>query len=204
MRFAGKWVLPFLSLLGLGLAVSIPWLLAVWTDDDSNDSRIAIVVISAVFMAVAASATTLLLYHLATSGIPKLSRRLAVWVTFRTIHKLVAELEPAINPIGITPFDDGVGVGLPTGIQDGVIVAEQFVVLNASSGDKWGMLEVSSVWEDSCVCFVSDRINEEFWDNLERKMWQDPSFPAGASVRRKIPEEHLFDWLRALLKSRGA
>ena len=182
----------------------IPWLLAVWTDESSSGSHIAVTVLSAVSMAIGGSLILLGVWISATMLLPRLLRRLAVWVTFRTIHKLVAELEPAVKPIGITPFDDDVGVGLPLGVQDGIIAGDQFVVLNASSGDKWGLLEVSNVWEDSCVCFVSDRINKDFWDNLERNMWQDPSFPAGATVRRIIPEEHLFDWLKALLKSRGA
>jgi hypothetical protein len=133
----------------------------------------------------------------------RLLRRLAVWVTFKTIRKFVSEIEPTVEPLGIATVDDDVGVGLPLGLRDGVIKGEKFVVLNTASEEKWGTLEVLDVWEISCICSVFDRTNEEFWNNLERKMRQDPSFPRGATVRREIPNELLFDWLQALLKCKG-
>ena len=196
-----KWALPFSVLLGLGLAVSIPLLLAIWTDDASSNGRIAVVVVLAFLMPVAASVVLLLLHHLATVTIPRLLRRFMVWVTFRTIHKFLAEIEPVVKPIGITPIDDDVGVGLPLGLRDGLATGDQFVVLNAASQEKWGVIQVYEVHEDSCICSVFDRINLEFWDSLETRMRREASPPQGVTIRREIPEEHLLDWLTRLLKT---
>ena len=199
-----KWALAFSVLLGLGLAVSVPWLLAVWTDDASSNGRIAVVVIFAVLAAAVASFVLLLLFHLATVSIPKLLRRIMVWVTFKTIHKFLAEIEPAVKPIGITPIDDDVGIGLPLGLRDGLATGDRFVVLNAASQEKWGVIQVYEIHEDSCICSVFDRINLEFWDSLETRMRREASPPQGVTIRREIPEEYLLDWLTRLLKtSRG-
>ena len=124
-----------------------------------------------------------------------------VWVTFRTIHKFLAEIEPAVESIGITPIDDDVGVGLPLGLRDGLATGDRFVVLNAASQEKWGVIQVYEINQDSCICSVFDRINLEFWDSLETRMRREASPPQGVTIRREIPKEHLLDWLSRLLKT---
>ena len=201
LRFARTWVLPFSVLLGLGLAVSIPWLLAVWTDDVSSNTRIAVVVILAVLVAVVFSFILLLLYHLATVRIPRLSRNIMVWATFKTVRDAFSRQAFVVEPSAITPIEDGVGIGLPIGLQDGLINGERFVVLNTASQEKWGVLQASEVLENSCICSVFDRINPEFWDALEQRMRHDASPPQGVTIRREIPEEYLLDWLSRLLNA---
>ena len=201
LRLARKWALAFSVLLGLGLAVSVPWLLAVWTDDASSNIRIAIVVILAVLMAVGVSVALLLLYHLATVRIPKLLRRLAIWVTFRTVRKALSERAVIVEPIAVTPIQDGVGIGLPLGFQDGLIIGDRFVVLNAASLERWGTLQVSEIQDERCLCSVLDRANPDFWDALEGRVQHDASPPQGVTIRREIPEEYLLDWLSRLLNA---
>ena len=105
LRLARKWALPFSVLLELGLAVSVPLLLAVWTDDASSNSRIAVVVILAALMATAASVVLLLLYYLVTVRIPRLLRRFMVWVTFKTVREALSRQVLAIESSGITPVE---------------------------------------------------------------------------------------------------
>ena len=198
---ARKWALPFSVLLGLSLAVSVPWLLAVWTEDVSSGGEIAVVIILAVLMAIAASVVLLLLYRVATVSIPRLLRRIMVWVTFKTVREALSRQAIAVEPMGITPIEDGVGIGLPLGFQDGLGSGERFLVLNAASQEKWGVLQVSEIQEKSCVCSVFDRINPEFWDGLERRVRHDASPPRGVIIRREIPEEYLLDWLSRLLNA---
>ena len=201
MRLARKWALPFSVLLGLGLAVSVPLLLAIWTDDASSDGGIAVVVILAVLMAVAASFVLLLLHQVATVSIPRLLRRFMVWVTFKTVKEALSRQAIFVEPLGITPIEDGVGIGLPLGLQDGIIISDRFVVLNASSQEKWGVLQVSEVQEKSCVCSVFDRINPGFWDALEKRMRLDASPPQGVIIRRELQEENFLDRLNGLLRA---
>lgn len=193
--------MPFSVLLGLGLAVSLYWMSAVWTDDASSNGRIAVVVVLAVLMAVAASVALMLLYHLATVRIPRLLRRIMVWVTFKTVREALSRQAIVVEPIGVTPIEDDVGIGLPLGLQDGLAIGERFVVLNVASQENWGVIQVSEIQENSCVCSVFDRINPEFWDVLEGRMRHDASPPQGVTIRREIPEEYLLDWLTRLLKT---
>lgn len=174
-------------------------LLAVWTDEASSDGGIAVVVILAVLMAVAASFVLLLLHQVATISIPRLLRRFMVWITFSTVRWAIAKQSVAIQPIGITMVDDGVGVVLPVGRNDRVMESHQFVVENAADGEKWGTLGVAWIDENSCTCSVSGRINDEFWANLERRMRSEPSFPDGVIVRRDIPGEFILDRLHEIL-----
>ena len=201
MRLARKWALPFSVLLGLGLAVSVPWLLAVWTDGTSSNGEIAVVVVLAVVMAAAAGIALLLLYHLATVRIPRLLRRLAVWVTFRTVRDALSKQALVVELSGLTQIGEAVGIGLPLGLRDGLVIGERFAVLNAASQEKWGTLQVSEIREESCICSVFDRINQEFWDGLEGRMRYDASPPRGVTIRREIPEEYLLDWLSRLLNA---
>ena len=198
---ARKWVLAFSVLLGLGLAVSVPWLLAVWTDDTSSDGKIAVVIVLAVLAAAAFSIALLLLYHVATVRIPRLLRRLAIWVTFRTVREALSRQAIAVEPMGITPIDDEVGIGLPLGLQEGLATGDRFVVLNAASQEKWGVIQVYETSENSCICSVFDRINPEFWDSLEARMRYNACPPKGVTIRREIPDEYLLDWLTRLLKT---
>lgn len=199
MPLARKWALPFSVLLGLGLAVSVPLLLAIWTDDTSSVGRVAVAVILAVLMAVVASVVLLLLHHLAIVRMPRLLRRIMVWVTFKTVREALSRQVIVVESIGITPTEEGVGIGLPLGSREGLVRGERFIVLNATSQEKWGTLQVYNVLENSCICTVFDRINSEFWADLENRMRYDASPPQGVIIKREIAEDYLLDWLSRLL-----
>ena len=200
MGLIRKWALLFSVPLGIGLAITIPLLLAIWTDDSSSNSRIAAVTALAVLMAAVASVVLLFLFLLVSVVIPKVLRRAMVWVTFKTVRGAISKQRTSVYPKGITTVNDDVGVVLPVGRNDRVQEGHRFVVENAADAQKWGTLEVAWVDEDTCTCSVSDRINEEFWGNLERRMRSEPSFPSGVTVRREIPEEYILDWLQTLLR----
>ena len=82
-----------------------------------------------------------------------------------------------------------------------MLSGERFVVLNAISEEKWGVLQVSEIREYSCICSVFDRINPEFWDELEKRMRFDASSPQGVIIRREIPADYLLDWLSRILRN---
>ena len=197
---ARKWALAFSVLLGLGLAVSVPWLLAVWTDDASSDGRIAVVVILAVLMAVGVSVALLLLYHLTTVRIPKLLRRFMVWITVKTVKKALAFYGAPIQSSGIAMEDGRLVIRLACGTRDRIGNGQRFLVVNNASGKIWGVLESYWADDDSCLCLVSDRINAEFWESLEQKANTEPTLPEGITVTREVPdEEELIGLLRIAL-----
>ena len=194
-----NWGGRFSILFTIGLGIAALWL-AFGTDDSLSYRGIALLTVLVVIGVVAVSILLLLLYRFSTVALPRLLRRSAVWVTFKTVRWAIAKQSTAIQPKGITTVNDDVGVVLPVGRNDGVMASHQFVVENAADGERWGTLEVVWVEENTCTCSVSDRINEEFWENLERRMRSEPSFPSGVAIRREIPEEYILDWLQTLLK----
>ena len=195
-----KWAAQFFALFAIGLAIASV-VLALSTDDSLSHGRVATMTFQAVLTVGVGSVFVLFLHHGITVWLPRVLRRVAVRVTFKTVRLALAERAHIVEPSGITPIEDDVGVGLPLGLQDGLTTGERFVVLNTASQAKWGVLQVSQIQENSCVCTVFDRINPNFWDSLEGRMRHDASPPQGVSIRREIPEEYLLDWLSRLLKA---
>ena len=161
---------------------------------------ITINTIFAILISIAATIILVLFYHLIVITVQKILSHVMVWITFKTISKALTNLTETVQASGITTIDDNVGIDLPLGFRDNVIRGDRFVVLATAREEKWGVLEVSEVRDTYSVCSVFDRINPEFWDDLERRMRFDPSPPQGITIRREIPEEALFEWLRVILK----
>lgn len=201
LGFLKKIWLPFLTLLGIGLAIAVPLFLAVFTDDLSSNNKIVITVLQAVLAAIGASIVLILAYIFIAAGIPKFLKAVGVWITLRTVRKAVESQTGTVQISGITSIEDDVGIGLSVGLQDGVFLGQRFVVFNTANQEKWGVLEVSEVRDHSCVCSVLDSMNQEFWDDLARRTRRDVSPPGGITIRREIPEEALYDWLQRILKS---
>ena len=165
-----------------------------------SSQLIAVNLAFAILISIAATLVLIFLYLITTVTVPKLLTRLSVWITLKTVTKAITNLTGTVQASGITTIGDDVGIDLPLGSRDGIMSGDRFVVLATAREEKWGVLEVSEVRDTYSVCSVSDRINPEFWADLERRMRYDPSPPQGITIRREIPEEALFDWLRALLK----
>lgn len=104
---------------------------------------------------------------------------------------------------GIDSQRGSVIVRLAAGSNHSVSTGDRFEVLNSASKERWGILEVLEVAETSCVCQVSDRINVEFWNDLEERVHRDPSPPSGVTFIREIPSG-LSDFIfRLILNWRG-
>ena len=201
LAFLKKVSLPFSVLLGIGLAIAIPLFLAIFTDDLSSTEEIVITVLKAILVAIGSSIALILAYLSIVIGIPKLIMLIAVQITLKTVKSAIASQTDIVQASGITSIEDDVGVGLSVGSEDGVFQGQRFVVSNTANQEKWGVLEAAEVREHSCVCFVFDRTNTEFWDNLVRRMRHDASPPQGVTIRKEIPEEALYEWLQEILKS---
>ena len=201
MAFLKKVSLPFSVLLGIGLAIAIPLFLAIFTDDSSSNKEIVITVLKAILVAIGASIVLILAYLSTVIGIPKLLKLIAVQITLKTVKSAVASQANIVQASGITSVEDDVGVGLSVGSQDGIFQGQRFVVSNTANQERWGVLEAVEVRTRSCVCSVFDRTNQEFWDNLVRRMRHDASPPQGVTIRKEIPEEAFYEWLQGILKS---
>ena len=199
MRTLKKFALPFSVLLGIGLAVYIPALLALETNNSSSNMEIIITVLLAVLLAVISSVLLIFLYIASVIAFSNLAKRVMIWITLRTLKEAVSGQSQSFPASGITAIEDELGIGLPLGHDDGVTRGHRFVVINSASQEKWGVIEALEIRETSCVCRVFDRINLDFWAGLERRMRRDPSPPQGVTIRREIPDKALLDSIRQLL-----
>ena len=136
LGFLKKIWLPFLTLLGIGLAIAVPLFLEVFTDDLSSSDKIVITVLQAILAAIGASIVLILAYIFIAAGIPKFVKAVRVWITLKTVTKAVESQTGTVQISGITPIENNVGIGLSVGLQDGVFLGQRFVVLNTANQEK--------------------------------------------------------------------
>ena len=201
MSFVKKAALPFSVLFGIGLAITIPLLLGINTESTSSNETIAVTVLLAVLISAVASVFLVLLYFLTVVAIPMFLKRISAWITIQTLSQAIIRHSTPVQASGIGSREGDVVVGLASGAREGVTLGHRFAVFNTASQEKLGVMEVSEISERPCVCSVVDRINPDFWANLERRMGSDPAPPQGITIRREVPEEELLDRLTVLLKN---
>jgi hypothetical protein len=118
-------------------------------------------------------------------------RRLLVRITLYTVARALGGHSRTVQAIGIGEQRGSVVVRLALGSSESVAEGDKFGAVNAATRQKLGVLEVIVVEADSCLCWVSDRINVEFWEGLEGRMTRDPSPPAGITFSMEGAEEVL-------------
>ena len=120
--------------------------------------------------------------------VPKISKKFAASLTFWVITRAARSYSIEVEATGIDEQKGSVIIRLGSGANGGVIVGDKFSVINNASRQSWGVVQVINAEDTSCVCEVSDRINEEFWEEMESRVRRDPSPPAGVTYRRQILE----------------
>ena len=93
-------------------------------------------------------------------------------------------------------------IRIGTGFNKGVAYGSRFRVTNTATAETWGIIEAVEVDDGSCTCIVFDRINIDFWDDLEQRMNRDPAPPLGVTFTREFPVEVL-ETVAQLLNSWG-
>lgn len=129
-------------------------------------------------------------------------RGFQVRITLHTLDRAVGRYYEPVQSMGIGARRGSIVIRLAVGVIGSVGVGDKFDVLNAATREKWGMLEVMEVEDASCVCRVSDRMNVDFWHDLEQRMERDPSPPAGVTFSREAPLG-LLDFVRRLVRTWG-
>ena len=132
----------------------------------------------------------------------KVWRRIVIRIALHTLEQAVGVYTRRLQADGIDEQDGGVIIRLAIGSHESIIVGDKFEVLNAASRRKLGVLEVDQVEEVSCVCRVFDRIDVDFWAELEERMRVDPSPPTGVTFSREIPQG-LLEFVTGLIRNWG-
>lgn len=129
-------------------------------------------------------------------------QRFKVSLTLNTVDRAVRNYLDPVLSTGIGEKEGNLVVRLSTGTAQGTYDGDHLVVLNSTTRDEWGVLEVIEVDDSTCLCRVSDRENPEFWQALENQIRTSPSLPEGVWVVRNIPQGFL-DFFRRLIGTWG-
>jgi hypothetical protein len=129
------------------------------------------------------------------------TRSARVKITLSTLSRAIEHHRAPLVTMGIGDRNGNVVVRLKLGHNDYMLEGEKVQVRNSATSELWGVLETFQVSDDYCVCSVFDRINPDFWADLERRMQSDPSPPRGVTITRELPEESLLERLAMLLKT---
>jgi hypothetical protein len=156
----------------------------------------------AILISLGATALILLAFVLVTRFLNKVWRDFQVRITLHTLDQAVGRYYEPVQTTGIGARRGEIVIRLAVGTIGSVGVGDKFDVFNAATRERWGVLEVIEVEDASCVCTVSDRMNIDFWHQLEQRMERDPSPPAGVTFSREAPPG-LLDFVRRLLRIWG-
>ena len=85
------------------------------------------------------------------------------------------------------------------GSGESVNKGDKFGAVNAATREKLGVMEVIDVEVDSCLCVVSDRMQTEFWEELESRASKDPSPPPGVNFSREVNQD-ILELVKRLLR----
>lgn len=163
---------------------------------------VALNTVFAILIALGATALILLAFVLVTRFLSKVWQDFQVRITLHTLDRAVGRYSEPVQATGIGARRGDIVIRLAVGTIGSVGVDDKFDVLNAATREKWGMLEVIEVEDTSCVCRVSDRMNVDFWHELEQRMERDPAPPAGVTFSREAPPG-LLDFVRRLVRTWG-
>ena len=159
-----------------------------------------IITILVIIVVCGASAAILFLTPLLTKFCGKLGRLLLAKFALHILGRAYAKYIKATSATGIGPVEGGVSIGLPMGDADGVSAGDRFRVVNTATGELLGVIQSIKVEASSCLCSVSDRQNPDFWEGLERRMYNDPKPPAGVTFFKEAPDDFL-DFAGRLLQN---
>lgn len=100
---------------------------------------------------------------------------------------------------GILEIDDEVALKVCVGTSDGVTEETQLNVYESTSDQLWRSVTVINVRETDCACIVSDRVNVEFWEELEGRLRYNTGKPPNIHLVRELPITYLLEQVENLL-----
>ena len=120
-------------------------------------------------------------------------------------HAVRSSLKQAMTPMtctGILDRDGTVHLKVATGDSDVIGKDDHLYVFEQVGNNIWGVVRVvAQVADRHVICTPTNRVNPQFWDNLEYRMKFDTTAPESIYLVRKTPsdfqrtvENFLNDW----------
>ena len=139
------------------------------------------------------------LYMLPIRLLVRMYRSMLTTVAKKAIR---ANLSHAMMPIectGILIIDNEVALQVQAGSSDGIEEGNQFNVYESTNNELWGRVVVVNVRSFDCDCVPTDRVNINFWQELERRMRYNTSKPPNVHMVRDLPVIFLMEQVEKLL-----
>ena len=137
----------------------------------------------------------------------RLPLRWATWAYRAFMRRLAkrairSSLSYSMMPIectGILEIDNEVALQIRAGTSDGIRDGHQFNVYESMNNELWGRVVAINVRPFDCDCITTDRVNIEFWRELERRMRYNTSKPPNVHLVRDLPVIFLMEQVERLL-----
>ena len=127
---------------------------------------------------------------------------------YRTVMRRLAKkairssLSHAMTPIdctGILETDFGFALRVQAGGLQGITEGSRFNVHESTDNRLWGKVIAVEVRDDDCDCVPYDRVNEEFWVEIESRLRTDTSAPSNVHLIRDALDPGSLDGILRLL-----
>ena len=149
---------------------------------------IALSVAFVILISFGATVTALAAWVAMGKAASRLGRFLLTWTTLYTLSRVAESHGRQVSPLGVDFPEGRLIIRLATDSSVAVTEGEKFEVLNTASGRILGTLEVTATEDTSCLCQVFDRIDTDFWQELEERARSNPAPPSGVTFSRALPE----------------
>lgn len=116
----------------------------------------------------------------------------------RYVVNQMREYSSQIRIIGLNNNFGTVNLILEASSSDGIYPEAMLDVVTDPGGEIYGEVQVIQISNSRCTVSPTNRINTEFWENLEDRMESDPSPPPNIVAQRQIPDG-IIDFLKTLL-----
>ena len=197
MRRIPLWIrIGFLPVYGISLTIVLLLFQARVDLSALSSGFLTINIVLAMLIALAATLVLVLVPMLCWGYLPKIGRRVLAAIALRTLSQALRQHDQSVTCIGIGQREVSVVIRLETGFNSGVDYSTRFRVTNTA------IIEAVEVNDASCICIVFDRINRDFWDDLEQRMNRDAAPPLGVTFKRELPVECL-EFVAQLLNNWG-
>ena len=120
-------------------------------------------------------------------------------VAKRAIRLSLRHAMTRIECSGILEIDGGVALQVLAGTSNGVAKGTRFRAYEATDNQLWGRVEAFNMRDADCDCIPFDRVNREFWGELENRKLYNTEKPPNIYLLLDIQEINLTEQIENLL-----
>jgi hypothetical protein len=119
------------------------------------------------------------------------ARLILSWLALFVFFVAVEKYSKPVIAESISEQHGDLVVRLPLGADNGLTSEQRIQAANSATGEILGVLSPLDIGRTACLCIVFDRMNVDFWDDLDNRKRRNFSPPSGVKFAREIPDRFL-------------